>query len=127
MGGSGDGSPRIDSCYCASPGGSKSAAATCPLGTRGWEGPTTPCVREGPAPPPTPPFPHRTASNWHAGGSLTSAIVLTLLAWGVRWLRQELDKRKREEAAATRQLARSPGRFYARLSPAALRMLVRGR
>eukprot|EP00887_Chlorella_sp_A99_P002128 scaffold21.g2128.t1 len=36
----------------------------------------------------------------------------------------ELDKRKRKEEEEARQLSRSPGRFYARLSPAALRMLV---
>ena len=59
----------------------------------------------------------------NAGGSLTSAIVLTLLAWGVRWLRAELNKKRREEASKSRS-ARRLGRFYARLSPASLRMLV---
>lgn len=58
------------------------------------------------------------------GGSITSALALTLLAWGVRWLRQELDKRKKAEQAAARGAACAPGRHYARLSPAALRMLV---
>lgn len=59
----------------------------------------------------------------NAGGSLTSAIVLTLLAWGVRWLRNELSRYKKEEAARQRE-KRSPGRFHAALSPAALRMLM---
>jgi len=59
----------------------------------------------------------------NAGGSLTSAIVLTLLAWGVRWVRGELIRRKKEEAAQ-RQENGAPGRFHAALSPAALRMLV---
>lgn len=30
----------------------------------------------------------------NAGGSLGSAIILTLLAWGVRWIRAEVGKRK---------------------------------
>lgn len=59
----------------------------------------------------------------NAGGSLTSAVVLTLLAWGVRWLRNELSRHKKEEAARQRE-RRSPGRFHAALSPAALRMLM---
>jgi len=59
----------------------------------------------------------------NAGGSLTSAVLLTLLAWGVRWIRGELIRRKKEEAAQ-RQEQGSPGRFHSTLSPAALRMLV---
>ena len=59
----------------------------------------------------------------NAGGSLTSAIVLTLLAWGVRWVRGEIIRRKREDTAR-QQERRTPGRFHADLSPAALRMLM---
>lgn len=62
----------------------------------------------------------------NAGGSLTSAIVLTLLAWGVRWLRAELNKKKRDETSKEDSCSRL-GRFYARLSPASLRMLVSSR
>ena len=59
----------------------------------------------------------------NAGGSLTSAIVLTMLAWGVRWIRGEMVRSKREDAAR-QQDRRTPGRFHAELSPASLRMLV---
>lgn len=59
----------------------------------------------------------------NAGGSLTSAIVLTLLAWGVRWVRGELIRRKKEELARQQQRG-TPGRFHAALSPASLRMLI---
>lgn len=63
------------------------------------------------------------ASVSNAGGSLTSAIVLTLLAWGVRWVRAEMVRRRREETSKQQESGR-PGRFHAALSPAALRMLV---
>lgn len=59
----------------------------------------------------------------NAGGSLSSAIVLTLLAWGVRWVRGEMVRRKREDAAR-QQERRTPGRFHASLSPSTLIMLV---
>ena len=62
----------------------------------------------------------------NAGGSLSSALLLTMLAWGVRWLRAELNRRKREEEACAAASRRSLGRFTACLSPVALRMLVRG-
>lgn len=61
----------------------------------------------------------------NAGGSLSSALLLTLLAWGVRWLRAELNRKRREEEAGRQASRRTLGRFYARLSPVALRMLVR--
>ncbi|PSC72095.1 outer dynein arm-docking complex subunit 3 isoform B [Micractinium conductrix] len=60
----------------------------------------------------------------NAGGSLSSALLLTMLAWGVRWLRAELNRRKREEEACAAASRRSLGRFTACLSPVALRMLV---
>jgi hypothetical protein len=63
------------------------------------------------------------ASISNAGGSLTSAIVLTVLAWGVRWIRAEVIRRKQEESCKQQERG-SPGRFYGELSPAALRMLV---
>ena len=63
----------------------------------------------------------------NAGGSFTSAILLTLLAWGARWLRTELIKKKQQEEAAKQQSCAAVGRFFAPLSPAALRMLVGGR
>lgn len=59
----------------------------------------------------------------NAGGSLTSALALTLLAWGVRWLRSELI-RKRQDEAGRQQGEATQGRFFSRLSPASLRMLV---
>lgn len=62
----------------------------------------------------------------NAGGSLTSAVLLTLLAWGVRWLRAELNRKRQVEEGARVASRRSLGRFSARLSPAALRMLVGG-
>lgn len=61
----------------------------------------------------------------NAGGSLSSALLLTLLAWGVRWLRAELNRKRREEEAGRQASRRTLGRFFARLSPVALRMLVR--
>ncbi len=60
----------------------------------------------------------------NAGGSLTSAVLLTLLAWGVRWLRAELNRKRQEEERGRAASRRSLGRFSARLSPVALRMLV---
>lgn len=60
----------------------------------------------------------------NAGGSLTSALVLTLLAWGVRWLRAELNKKKKSNGTSQDHSCTRLGRFYARLSPASLRMLV---
>lgn len=59
------------------------------------------------------------------GGSLTSAVVLTLLAWGVRFLRATAqrgkDGSKRSNSA---ELVATLPRFFASLSPAAIRMLV---
>ncbi|PRW57512.1 Heat shock 67B2 [Chlorella sorokiniana] len=60
----------------------------------------------------------------NAGGSLTSAVLLTLLAWGVRWLRAELNRKRQEDEKGRVASRRSLGRFSARLSPVALRMLV---
>jgi rhodanese-related sulfurtransferase len=59
----------------------------------------------------------------NAGGSLTSAVVLTLLAWGVRWVRSEITRRRKADSARE-QDGGALGRFAAELSPAALRMLV---
>ena len=60
----------------------------------------------------------------NAGGSVTSALLLTLLAWGVRWLRAELNRKRREEESGKQASRRTVGRFFGRLSPVALRMLV---
>ncbi|KAI3438095.1 hypothetical protein D9Q98_000537 [Chlorella vulgaris] len=60
----------------------------------------------------------------NAGGSLTSALMLTMLAWGVRWLRAELNRKRREEESGKQASRRTVGRFFGRLSPVALRMLV---
>lgn len=59
------------------------------------------------------------------GGSLTSAVVLTLLAWGVRFLRATAQRGKdsSRRPSAAEPLPTVP-RFFASLSPAAIRMLV---
>lgn len=57
----------------------------------------------------------------NVGGSLTSALILTLLAWGVRWVRSQALKQKGGDGNDKRK---NIGRFFSRLSPAALRMLV---
>lgn len=60
------------------------------------------------------------------GGSLTSAVVLTLLAWGVRLLRATAQRKADSSpGASSADLLTSLPRFFAALSPAALRMLVR--
>lgn len=60
----------------------------------------------------------------NAGGSLTSAVLLTVLAWGVRWLRAEMNRKRQEERRGQAASRRALGRFSGRLSPVALRMLV---
>lgn len=57
----------------------------------------------------------------NAGGSLGSAIILTLLAWGVRWARAELGRRKLAESDEAGSLAgggqrRTLSPFHARVS-----------
>ena len=60
------------------------------------------------------------------GGSLTSAVVLTLLAWGVRLLRATAQRSQDgSRHGSSGGLAGTLPRFFAALSPAALRMLVR--
>mmetsp|Transcript_10766 Transcript_10766/g.30003 ORF Transcript_10766/g.30003 Transcript_10766/m.30003 type:complete len:488 (+) Transcript_10766:117-1580(+) len=65
----------------------------------------------------------------NAGGSLGSAIVLTLLAWGVRWVRAELGRKKQQdadEASATSQVLKmSP--YHARVGVKALMGLLETR
>mmetsp|Transcript_15084 Transcript_15084/g.45563 ORF Transcript_15084/g.45563 Transcript_15084/m.45563 type:complete len:356 (-) Transcript_15084:398-1465(-) len=59
------------------------------------------------------------------GGSLTSAVVLTLLAWGVRLLRATAQRQQEgSRHGSSGDLLSSLPRFFAALSPAALRMLV---
>lgn len=56
-----------------------------------------------------------------AGGSLTTAAVLTLLAWGVRMLRKD---GKASLLPGVHEGQPLQGRFFSTLSAAALRMLV---
>ena len=60
-----------------------------------------------------------------SGGSLTAAALLTILAWGVRWLHSELLSIKKREETVKKLQRHTPGRFHARLSPWAVRLLVR--
>lgn len=62
----------------------------------------------------------------NAGGSLGSAIVLTLLAWGVRWVRSEMVKRKANRGEDVwEQFALSP--YHARVSVSTLLGLLETR
>lgn len=56
----------------------------------------------------------------NVGGSLTSAVALTLIAWAVRFVRAR-NSRKQDERDLHRQL----GRYHASLSVPALQILVR--
>jgi hypothetical protein len=61
----------------------------------------------------------------NVGGSLTSAIALTLLAWAVRFFRAAAQQRKQSlKAPDAAKASQRLGRFFCALSPAALRMLV---
>ena len=55
----------------------------------------------------------------NVGGSLTSAVALTLIAWAVRFVRAR-NSRKQDEKELHKQL----GRFHASISAAALQVLV---
>ena len=57
----------------------------------------------------------------NVGGSLTSAVALTLIAWAVRFVRAR-NSRKQDEKELHKQL----GRFHASISAAALQILVSG-
>lgn len=59
----------------------------------------------------------------NVGGSLTSAAILTLLAWSVRFFRAAAQ-RKRLQAASNAGQPPHLGRFFCLLSPASLNMLV---
>lgn len=60
------------------------------------------------------------------GGSLTSAVVLTLLAWGVRLLRATAQRSQGpSRKGSSAELGGTLPRFFAALTPAALRKLVR--
>ncbi len=59
----------------------------------------------------------------NVGGSITSAVALTLLAWAVRFIRSRAERqRRRQKRSGT--AGRSGGLYSSALSPAALRMLV---
>ena len=60
----------------------------------------------------------------NVGGSLTSAIALTLLAWAVRLFRAAAQQRKQGLLPDSAKQAQKLGRFFCTLTPAALRMLV---
>ncbi|KAK9798941.1 hypothetical protein WJX73_005372 [Symbiochloris irregularis] len=62
----------------------------------------------------------------NVGGSLTSAAVLTLLAWGVRFFRATAQ-RKRLQAEQAASKPPPLGRFFCLLSPVSLYFLVRHR
>lgn len=55
----------------------------------------------------------------NVGGSLTSAVALTLIAWAVRFVRAR-NSRKQDE----KELHKHLGRFHASISAAALQLLV---
>lgn len=59
----------------------------------------------------------------NVGGSITSAVALTLLAWAVRFIRSRAERQRRRQAHS-RAAGRASGRYSTGLSPAALRMLV---
>lgn len=59
------------------------------------------------------------------GGSLTSAVVLTLLAWGVRLLRATAQRSQGpSRKGSSAELGGTLPRFFAALTPAALRKLI---
>lgn len=61
----------------------------------------------------------------NVGGSLTTALVLSAAAWGVRLLRANniLRPAERPSKPATRTSSKA---LYGRLSPVAFRLLARG-
>ena len=58
------------------------------------------------------------------GGSLTSAVVLTFLAWGVRLLRATAQRQGPSRKGSSSENGGTRPRFFASLTPAALRRLV---
>ena len=68
---------------------------------------------------------HKMPQISNIGGSLTSAVVLTFLAWGVRLLRATAARSQDgSRRGSSSDLTGALPRFFAALSPAALRMLV---
>ena len=59
------------------------------------------------------------------GGSLTSAVVLTFLAWGVRLLRATAQRQGPSRKGSSSENGGTRPRFFAALTPAALRRLVK--
>lgn len=59
----------------------------------------------------------------NAGGSFTTAIVVTVLAWGARRLRGDWGKASLL-SLATKQEKRPVGKFHSTIDPSTLRMLV---
>jgi hypothetical protein len=61
----------------------------------------------------------------NAGGSLTGAVALCLIAWGVRTLRAAQMKHQEEQQKRKSFAMEGPGRFFAEFSLEAVRLLVR--
>ena len=63
----------------------------------------------------------------NVGGSISSAVALTLLAWAIRTVRGATQRRQRQSEGQpeTNKVAKA-ARFACTLKPAALRMLVSG-
>lgn len=59
----------------------------------------------------------------NVGGSITGALALTMLAWGIRLFRAMQHRRKAQEDNAT-PIAEAKPKFMSSITPAALRMLV---
>uniref|UniRef100_A0A7S1X2T5 Rhodanese domain-containing protein n=1 Tax=Tetraselmis chuii TaxID=63592 RepID=A0A7S1X2T5_9CHLO len=60
----------------------------------------------------------------NVGGSVTSALALTLLAWGFRLFRAAALRSDAAKKAHAKHASRKMSRFAAHLSPASLRLLV---
>ena len=60
------------------------------------------------------------------GGSLTSALALSLIAWAVRFIRGRRGTRLQGSASSSQLIdQKQMGKFHAALTPAAVHMLVR--
>ena len=60
----------------------------------------------------------------NVGGSITSAVALTLLAWALRYIRGAAQRKGASAGAEQRSQGLKAGRFFSTLSPATLRLLV---
>ena len=60
----------------------------------------------------------------NAGGSLTGAVILVFIAWGVRKLREVQQKHQEEQQKRKSIALEGPGRFFVEFSLEALKLLV---